>query len=209
MQHPLVKAVIKEPYYEVPKWLNTKLSITDYVVLSGEATNDEVDMFIATLLGYNGVRIEGKPQEVIENLIKETDVIIGGGILFADETKQILPSCCSGLEAWRDVLQGVIEQTSPWMGHDPSPCMTFSEGKVRVWSDDCLEKESKNHKRNELHFIEYGRKNLIAQLNKVEQDLLHFAQAPLYNRISMFDQRLASKLAEKFKEWFITKEWSQ
>ncbi|MFF2529162.1 hypothetical protein ACFVS2_09645 [Brevibacillus sp. NPDC058079] len=202
MHYPLVVAVIKEPYYQIPDWLNTDVAYTEYVKLTGQTTSDEVDLFIAMLLGYNNIDIKGTPHEVLKRLFDELDVVIGGGIYLESNDRIIPPSCCSGLEAWRDVLDSVINRKSPWMGHNPTPRMEFADNIVRVWSDDSNEEDVD---KNELYYIDFDYVEFIAKLEMIESDLMEFARVPLFNRFLEFDLELANDVVKRFESWFIFK----
>lgn len=203
MERLSVKAIIKDPYFKVPDWLNSNPDYVEYVRLSGKSTRDEVDLFIAELFGYMRINVDSTPRQVFGEILNETVAAIAGGVLFESDTKKIWPSCCSGLEGWREILKCVTEKRSPWMGHDPAPSMEFINNKVQVWSDDVTGKITKNPDKNGMFFIEYEQEELISKLERIETDLLDFAHNPLFNRLVEIDDQMEKSFVEKFESWFI------
>jgi hypothetical protein len=196
-----VKAIVQEPYYDCPKWI-TKVEYKEYIELNRNTSKHDVDLFIVELLGYNGIDIKREPKETFEELCNEESVVIAGGILFFDENNKIFPSCCCGLESWREIFDGVIQENSPWMGHTPYPTFEFRDNKVRIWSDDYLGFYEENTPKDEMYFIEYERNDLIAKMRNIEIDLKEFASIPFYNRLSEMDTEIAKKVVDKFLVWF-------
>lgn len=118
------------------------------------------------------------PNQMFLELIESEQIIIAGGILFAENhAKMVLPSCCAGLGDWRVVHNGGIYRKNLWMGHDPHPTMKFLGDTVRVWSDDALGIFHDLPKEN-LYFIDYERSQLLHQLRGIEHELEAFIHLP-------------------------------
>ncbi|WP_052738030.1 hypothetical protein [Bacillus sp. SA1-12] len=195
-----IKAVVQEPYYKCPEWLET-VEYKEYIILSKKISNHDVDLFLVELFGYNDIDVDREPKQVFKDLLNEESIVVAGGVLFVENhDKMIFPSCCSGLEGWRENLNGVIEGKSPCMGHDPSPTLEFHGDKVRIWSDDYKGKQ--NLPNSDIFYIEFDRHDLISKLRNIETDLKEFACSPLYNRVNLFDKTLAEQMIEKFSAWF-------
>lgn len=63
-------------------------------------------------------------------------MFVPGGLLARDtETGvSIPPSCCCGLEDWREWVS-VPRGGQPWLGHSPTPWIEHLDGAVRIWPD--------------------------------------------------------------------------
>jgi hypothetical protein len=85
------------------------------------------------LVEYNG--IEGRDLAALQTAILEAEsLILPGGLQASLGHQQISPSCCCGLEGWRE-WEDVLEGGFLWLGHDPAPWVELSSDVVRVWSD--------------------------------------------------------------------------
>ncbi|MBU7592843.1 hypothetical protein [Metabacillus halosaccharovorans] len=194
--------IVQELCYDYPKWLG-KVEYKDYIELTKDTSKHDVDLFLISLLGYNNININREPNVVFKELISEEGIVAAGGILFFGECNKVLPSCCCGLESWREILEGVVSGTSPWMGHDPYPIFEYSENRVRLWSDDYLGYYETNLSKEDMYYIEYGRQNLIIKIKDIEVQLMEFAKFPLYNRLKeIIEIEMANSVVEKFVEWF-------
>ena len=104
----------------------------------------------------------------------------------------ISPSCCCGLEDWREWRDFLETEDSPWLGHDPSPWIERQGKVVRVWSDESV---------STAFNIEIPLYHFEAELIRVEQEI----QAFLF-RIEGWVEAISfvesSKLVHKFDEYF-------
>ncbi|KAF3883832.1 MULTISPECIES: hypothetical protein [Nostocales] len=122
-----------------------------------------------------------------------------GGLQVRTATDKVInPSCCCGLETWRDWLRFVKKGQSPWLGHDPSPWVEKVGGLVRVWSD----------KGAKAFHIDFEQSKFEAELSKVQQDL-----NALLERSEDWASREGcsepSKLSGKFDECFNISRWQR
>jgi len=201
MNYGSVSAVITYPYYTPPKWLND-VDYKEYVVLSESTSDEDTGLFLISLLGYNDIDMNDKTTAFLELIQKET-LVLGGGILFEGrEGRKILPSCCAGLEQWRDVLNGVKSKDSPWMGHTPFPTIEYNDDKVLVWSDNKLGIWGPDEVDENMYFIEYQYDELISELSKIECYLKGFAQGPLLQLVTKINEKSAAIIVERFLKWF-------
>lgn len=61
-----------------------------------------------------------------------------GGVRFTDTTTGVvlMPGCCSDLSGRFDLVRSVADGAGdPWLGHEPSPAVQFSENEVRFVVD--------------------------------------------------------------------------
>ncbi|SHJ93493.1 hypothetical protein SAMN02745163_02867 [Clostridium cavendishii DSM 21758] len=93
-----VDAIIQNPYYDAPSWIDDSIERKEFVILDRESSEEDVELFLIELLGYNNINIEQDKELVIRELLSEDEIAIAGGILFIGEDKKIFPSCCCGLE---------------------------------------------------------------------------------------------------------------
>lgn len=100
------------------------------------ATPDgDVSLVLATLASYG--RRTGTAAS-IEELLAEFPKILPGGFAVISSKKDIMPSCCCGLESWREWDKVVADGESPWTGHDPAPLVEVVGGQVLVWTDGAM-----------------------------------------------------------------------
>ncbi|MFE5318359.1 hypothetical protein ACFQ88_06595 [Paenibacillus sp. NPDC056579] len=172
-----VSAVIQDPYFEQPSWIS-KVEYKETTYLSRFSTSEEAALFLSLVCGYNNIEVDREPAEVLNELITFGEIALSGGIAFADKNKIILPSCCCGLENWRDVLEAVQSKKDVWLGHDPFPTLEYLNDSVRVWSDDytgTFRKDLSERELQKMFYIEYNRNDLIIKLQAIETDLLELS----------------------------------
>lgn len=126
-------------------------------------------------------------------------------LAFEDKDKMILPSCCCGLEMWRDVYEAVINKTGVWLGHDPFPTLEHTDDLVRIWSDDysgVMRKDLSEKELENMFYIEYRRDELIKKLQCIETDLLDFFKHSLEKELMVVDEQLRKMMFLKYCNWF-------
>ncbi|OPH56974.1 hypothetical protein BC351_26555 [Paenibacillus ferrarius] len=199
-----VSAVIKDTYFKQPSWLsNVEYRETNY--LSRSSTPEDAILFFTLLCGCNNIDTDREPTEVLNELIAIDEIAISGGIAFEDEGKAILPSCCCGLENWREVLEAVLSKKDVWLGHDPFPTLEYINDSVRVWSDDyfgTMRKDLSQQELQKMYYIEYNRNDLINKLEAIEMDLLEFFKYSFEKVLCMFDDDQKEMLFLKYCKWF-------
>ncbi|WP_141504599.1 hypothetical protein [Paenibacillus luteus] len=200
-----VQAVIIDPYYEIPLWL-PEAERKETIYLSKNSSVEDVVLFLTLLCGYNHLDINVEPHEVVQQLIVQEKVAMSGGIAFEGNNKRILPSCCCGLEQWREVSDAVSNKKGVWLGHDPLPTTEYLNGSVRIWSDDYFgiykQKQPTEHEKQAMYFIEFEHDVLINKLRGIETDLIEFFKYPLTQALAMIDNSLLDILFIKYCEWF-------
>src|SRR5579859_4713922 len=107
-----------------------------FIRLCGETSDDDVGLVVAQLGVYGH---GGAARTDFGALIGGFPRVAPGGLAAIDERQQIEPSCCSGLEGWREWHQLLTTpDQSPWMGHDPAPWIERSGTDFLVWPDGGL-----------------------------------------------------------------------
>ncbi len=201
---PYTKPVIKEPYYDCPIWIENKVIYKEYISLTADSKKEDVELFLVHLFGYNNIDVKQSLEESFNELFKEDEVAILGGVAFFEsQNKLILPSCCCGLEDWSEVYYSVKNRISPWLGHDPNPGMTYRDKYVRVWSDD--PSSTTNRTREAPYYIEYEYEYevLLRSLEKTKDDLEGFIKDPLFIWISRRDNTIGNLMTQKMEQWFM------
>ncbi|WP_051621042.1 hypothetical protein [Paenibacillus sp. UNC451MF] len=199
-----VSAVIQDPYFEQPSWIS-KVEYKETTYLSRFSTSEDAALFLTLVCGYNNIEVDREPAEVLNELITFDEIALSGGIAFEDKNKVIVPSCCCGLENWRDVLEAVQSKKDIWLGHDPFPTLEYLNDSVRVWSDDytgTFRKDLSERELQKMFYIEYNRKDLIIKLHAIETDLLEFYKHSLEKVLCMTEDNLKEMLFLKYCRWF-------
>lgn len=195
-----IKIVATEFYYECPEWLTEDRAI-EIVKLTGLCTVVEVDTLLYGLLGFNDIPLSANPIESLTALMKEMkedSLAMSGGLLFQEDDKIITPSCCCGLEQWKEIVNDIKAKQKPWLGHDPWGTCIYEEDKTIVCSDDISMLQGKNKEKikaeKEIIKIIYTDKELDVLFHQIETDMQEFIQGPLKKRIL----ELAPEIAEEF-----------
>ncbi|MEU8007905.1 hypothetical protein AB0B66_42680 [Catellatospora sp. NPDC049111] len=153
-----------------PPWQFAQRDPLSWLALHGACTDDEVSLFLALLADRYGVLTGPDPAWIMEALLAEELIIISGGVLIHDPKSgmTIAPSCCCGLEDWREWQQAPAG-VAPWMGHSPDPEMEFHETHLRVWQNGDARLPGTH--------VDVPRSALPALLAGVRQDLIGFLDA--------------------------------
>ncbi|MCP2732383.1 hypothetical protein [Limnofasciculus baicalensis] len=133
--------------------------------LSGNMTEEEIGLVFAQLVNYNHLPSGGDTKEVLDSIINSSRLILPGGIQVREVSgKVISPSCCCGLEGWREWLRFLQTGTSPWLGHSPTAWVERVDNLVRVYSSEAT---------GGFH-IDFEYYKFKAKLRQVRQDLSDF-----------------------------------
>ncbi|GGD52025.1 hypothetical protein GCM10010911_06930 [Paenibacillus nasutitermitis] len=93
------KPVITDLHYDKPEWITNEVIRKEFICLSFETDTQEVELFLIHLFGFNQINVDQSIQLSFDELFKQDEVALSGGIaFFEDEKKYVLPSCCCGLE---------------------------------------------------------------------------------------------------------------
>jgi len=196
---PYTKLVIREPYYDCPKWFENDVNRTEFLVLSAECTSSDVALFLVHLFGYTNTNVNQSMKDTFHELIERDSVAILGGVAFYEtEDKFIMPSCCCGLEQFGDIYNSIIKRECPWLGHDPSPGITYKDNMANVWSDNPDSDDKSN-----IFSVDYKFEEILSSLEKSKNDLKQFIDGPLYEWIYQRDKEIAQRMKEKMYQWFL------
>lgn len=197
---PYTKPVIIDPYYAQPVWITSEITRHEFIPLSADATEHDVELFMILLFGFNNISVDQSFQQSFQELLRQEEIAISGGIAFyQDEQRFILPSCCCGLEEVPASIQSIQNQQSPWLGHDPFPGITYDKNKAFVWPDDpesCLSKGDIP--------IAFDYNELKSSLEKSVEALNQFIDGPLYEWIAKRDEMIAVAVRDQMKRWLVT-----
>ncbi len=168
-----MQAVIEAPYYEYKflcPWEIPEFKPFSNIRLWGEMTYPEIGLVFAQLAKYNQIKLTDDKQAVIKQILAAESLVLPGGIqlICEEQDTTISPSCCCGLETWREWIDFLQTGQSPWLGHDPSPWVERQGNVVRIWSDGGIEPAS-----SATH-IDVSRFQFQKALTVVEQDLQAF-----------------------------------
>lgn len=140
-----------------------------FVRLHRGMAGEQIGLAIAEIARYGRHRMAGTPRAVFSDLAARDVLVVGGGLLVRNGRRVIEPSCCLGLEQWREWLDLFDGGHSPWMGHDPSPWVQRTETGFRVWSGGGL-----GEKRRRPVAITFSDAELRDALRSVHVDLVGF-----------------------------------
>lgn len=167
-----------------------------FVRLSRATTEEEVALVVATLCCYGNSQDE--PMGSAEALARTFPAVLPGGFAVVGSGRTISPSCCCGLETWRDWTRVLSGGGSPWTGHDPSPLVEVLDGNVNVWSDGAL--GSRPPSESPMVFTS---EQFEKAVQKAAADLEDFL-FPLRAWLEMHAPRQASTISEKFHSAFVS-----
>lgn len=114
----------------------------DWVELGAGSSDDDVALVVATLASYNRVATSGSIPEVALALESEQTMVLPGGLMARSGDFEIAPSCCCGLESWREWYGVKPGGSSPWLGHGPSPWVECKSEAAVMWADGDLGDQS-------------------------------------------------------------------
>ncbi|MFK4300596.1 hypothetical protein ABH892_000695 [Paenibacillus sp. RC254] len=196
---PYTRPVIIDPYYDKPEWITNEVTREEIISLSPQSSEQDVELFLILLFGYNHINIEQSFCLSFNELLQQEEVAISGGIaFFEDESKYILPSCCCGLEDFSNVIYSISNKQSPWMGHDPTPGITYIGDQAYVWPDDQETLDS-----NVYFPIQFSYKELIDSLDKTRKEIQGFIEGPLHKWINKRDKEIAGTMRDRMKQWIM------
>lgn len=202
-----IKIYAHEFYYDCPVWLQEDRSIQS-VKLTRDCSSVEVDALLYGLIGYNDIPIMDSPSTTILQLLKglkAKEIIMSGGLLFQEDDKMIFPSCCCGLEEWKEIVDDIRNKKSPWMGHDPFPCCLYNDNTVIVCSDNMEFYKNSDYKRTTIDEpiqIIYTNAEMDSLLEQLEMDMKNFTTGPLARRIAELAPALEETFCKVWLEYF-------
>lgn len=143
----------------------------NFVRLWGEMSEAEISLFMMQLADYNKISLDNELPIILELILAKQTLILPGGIAAISSKKEIMPSCCNGLETWREWTNFLKTEQTPWWGHDPSPWVELRDNTVRLWSDGGLGEARK------AFYLELSRSQFKGAIASVQADLQAFLGA--------------------------------
>jgi hypothetical protein len=128
----------------------------------------EVGSVMARLAQYNEVVTASTIADVLFGIIAAESLVLLGGLQVSCGQLAINPSCCCGLEDWREWQEYLVSGESPWMGHDPTPRLELVGNIVKAWSD------SESDAAKNAFAIEFEQEAFVAELERVQRELQGF-----------------------------------
>ena len=168
----------------------------NYVRLRRSSSPDDVAVVMGVVASY-GREGHGGPASIAD-LLAAFPAILPGGLAVVAGDRQVLPSCCCGLENWSEWKRVVPDGSSPWTGHDPAPLVEVGGDEVRIWSDGAMGEKPIDEVPIVFSLPDFGK-----ALAEVERDLEGFLE-PLEAWLFVHASRDTSALVERFRTAFVT-----
>jgi hypothetical protein len=166
-----------------------------FVELGAETPPDQVALVLHTLATYGHASgASDSPRALNENFPE----IAPGGLAVSDEDLAIFPSCCCGLETWREWWGLLDGGQSPWLGHSPDPWVEQVGDEFVVWSDGAFSTGREGATR-----VHLSRSDLSDGLRQVATSLEAFA-ARLESVLRDHWVPEAAAIAQKFRATFVS-----
>lgn len=165
-----------------------------YIRLWAQTEPEAVALVVGTLATW-GRDAEAWSAQALE---KEFPSAVPGGIAAVDGETLIGPSCCCGLEDWRQWLEVLATGRSPWMGHDPTPFVKIQADQVCIWADGGFGGTPRTS-------VDFSVSGFEAAIGQAARDLAEF-EVPLREWLDSHAPKYAESLARQFREQFISSE---
>lgn len=136
-------------------WAPTGISRA-WIELSGAVDDLDIARFVATLADYCGVETGESVRATLTALDAEEHFILPGGLLARDGVVEIAPSCCCGLEDWRDWHGVKPGAASPWLGHDPAPWIECRDDIAVIWANGGMGRRDGTAASISVTYAEFG-----------------------------------------------------
>lgn len=170
---------------------------TPFHFLDGSMPPEALSAFLIALFDYGKEHDEETPATlpaIAAGLLAREEQILPGGLILLKGDYMIEPSCCCGLESWREWYWALEGEGTPWLGHDPSP------GVEPLPSGLLLHTDMDNEAEDETLPITYD--ELAAALERAEETFSEFAlrlDAWLTEVSGAEGQALAVKICDWFR----------
>lgn len=105
-----------------------------WIRLDQAASDDDVVRVLGVLVACNDANAT-TPEASIVRLRARDRLLLPGGLAATVGDDTIAPSCCCGLEQWRDWEDLLHGGKSLWLGHDPTPTIERHGDRFVLWAD--------------------------------------------------------------------------
>lgn len=117
-------------------WPTGDLPAGNLLRVSGRLTSADVGTVMAVIATcVDGVADpDAMTSPLLQRMIEADWLIAPGGLRVHDSARGLTmnPSCCSGLESWRE-WQDVSDGRGLWLGHSPTPWIEHLDRTIRIW----------------------------------------------------------------------------
>ncbi|MCA8900914.1 MAG: hypothetical protein KDA53_06645 [Hyphomonas sp.] len=141
----------------------------EFHALNGRLGETELVDFLRTVCSYGAPKAEvssaSEAAAFLTALTPDAARVLSGGLTAQKGAFKIEPSCCCGLEGWREWYWLLDGHGSPWLGHDPSPWVEAHDGQIVLHTDEGEQGEA----------LTVPAEELAAALNQARADLEAFA----------------------------------
>jgi hypothetical protein len=163
----------------------------ELVVLNAETRDDDVARVVAAL-AYDPECLSDNIGQTTKNLVESERSIVAGGLRLRSGAFVLTPSCCCGLESWREWYGVRKGGQSPWLGHSPDPWIDCSGDKAIAHTDGGGDSSD-----DRTLQIEY--RDIRVALNKTCEDLTLFVEVlRRWSDRNGADRRLADWFGKTF-----------
>jgi hypothetical protein len=115
-------------------WATDADADAPWIRLDHAASDDDIVRVLGVLAACNDA--DGPTPEASIARLRARDVLLlPGGLAAAIGDETIAPSCCCGLEQWRDWEDLLRGGESLWLGHDPTPTLERHGDRFVLWAD--------------------------------------------------------------------------
>jgi hypothetical protein len=166
-----------------------------FVRLCASTSSSDIALLVAVLSSYG--HSSGAPAASAQALLDHFPAILPGGLAVVSTDRQIMPSCCCGLETWTEWTRVITLGKSPWTGHDPGPLVEVVGDQIHVWSDGAMGEKPVNETP-----IVLARTEFVHALEQAGKDLRAFL-GPLRRWLGAHAPAQAEKLVGRFEEFFV------
>ncbi|MBW5485526.1 hypothetical protein [Streptomyces bambusae] len=156
----------------------------ELLALDGDLSAAAVAAALELIADHNDE--EGRGGDVVRRLLAADGLLAPGGVRLRDPgTGAVIPpSCCFGLESWREWAALARREEPAWLGHGPVPVLEFGRRLVRI-SD--------------------GRAVVTLRVDRVP-DLLYEVQTQLIGFLARVEEWGGSRLAQVLdREFHVTR----
>jgi len=172
-----------------------------WLELRAEPTEDEIALLLYVLAKYNCGE-QGTQHLPPAELASSEKLVLPGGLSASLGGVTITPSCCCGLEHWRDWQTLTTERPSLWLGHDPWPFVERIDDAFVIRADGGDHGEAIGLDMAGIPSIHFDLSDLATALREVESDLVLFSGA-LRTYLHEHHPKHADKIADRFVSRFV------
>lgn len=109
-----------------------------FIPVNGKTSPNEISMLIGSLLSINRA---ATIDSLVDELQKEDQLALGGGLTFSSHDYTIYPGCCSDFQMdGPGTILNLQQKKGIWMGHNPDILVDYTDNGFKIYSEDNTEK---------------------------------------------------------------------